>query len=107
MWTNKAGLRMVATVALLGLAQNIPVGPRLATVHVRVVAAETGQQLPCRLTVVDESGGLAALQTEKAPSIAVRPGVLYTATGGADFSLPRGRYTLYATRGSEYGLAMR
>jgi hypothetical protein len=76
-------------------------------VHVKVTSAETGRPLPCRLTIVDDKGNLAVVQAEKRAEIAVRPGVVYTATGEARFSAPRGRYTLYATRGPEYGLATR
>src|SRR5678816_4274102 len=59
----------------------------------------TRQPLPCRLTVVDKDGNLTALQIEKKPWLAVRQGVVYTATGEARFRLPEGRYTIYATRG--------
>ena len=35
----------------------------------------------------------------------MRPGVIYTADGTADFQLPAGEYTLYAGRGFEYDVA--
>lgn len=56
---------------------------------------------PSRITVTDSQGHLAALE---AP--AGRPGVVYTATGKADIKLPAGEYTVYASRGFEYSLAM-
>lgn len=39
--------------------------------------------------------------------VAYRPGVIYTGTGMASFSVRPGRYTLYGTRGLEYGLAQK
>jgi hypothetical protein len=76
-------------------------------VRVRVTEAGSGQLLPCRLTVLDADGKLATVEPEKAPWIACRPGVIYTGTGEAAFTLAPGRYTLQATRGPEYGLATR
>jgi hypothetical protein len=76
-------------------------------VRVRVTETGTGEALPCRLTLVDEQGQLAPFTAPKEPWLAYRTGVLYTGTGNASFSLPRGRYTLYATRGTEYGLVTR
>lgn len=78
-----------------------------ASVRVHVTDAGTGQPLPCRLTLLDKHGGMAEIAPEKQPGLAIRPGVVYTGTGEATFTLPRGRYTLYATRGLEYGLGQR
>ncbi|HUE73300.1 MAG TPA: CehA/McbA family metallohydrolase, partial [Pirellulaceae bacterium] len=36
--------------------------------------------------------------------LAVRPGIVYTASGQARFGLPAGKYTVYAGRGFEYSL---
>ena len=84
------------------VAQNPP-----GSVQVRVQDAGTGEPLPCRLTVVDEQGGLAVMSPVKQPGLAYRPGVIYTGSGEAAFTLQPGRYTLYATRGLEYGLGKR
>jgi len=78
-----------------------------ATLQVTVVDPATSAALPCRLTIVDREGTLAPIQAAPDPRIAVRPGVLYTADGQAKFSLPAGRYTVYATRGFEYGVDKR
>jgi len=78
-----------------------------ATVRVQVSDAGTGQPLPCRLTLLDERGGMAQITPVQQPGLAIRPGVVYTGTGEASFTLPKGRYTLYATRGLEYGLGTR
>jgi hypothetical protein len=99
---------VVSALALLGAlgASSFRAGERGAgTVLVRVTETKTGKPLPCRLTIVDSSGNLVAVQAEKSPKIAVRPGVIYTATGEARFTAPPGRYTVYATRGFEYSLA--
>jgi hypothetical protein len=77
-------------------------------VRVKLADKDSGVPMPCRLTVVDESGFLAPLiaLTPEHP-LAVRTGVIYTGDGSADFGLPAGRYTIFATRGSAYGLATR
>jgi hypothetical protein len=76
-----------------------------ATVKVEIISAESGQPMPGRITIVGESGALAALGSQSDAAHAVRPGVVYTADGSAEIRLPRGRYTLYAGRGFEYGVA--
>src|SRR5439155_8380493 len=47
---------------------------------------------------------LISLATPSSDTLAVRPGVIYTATGDAKISLPAGQYTIYAGRGFEYSL---
>ncbi|HEY5313874.1 MAG TPA: hypothetical protein VIK18_15200, partial [Pirellulales bacterium] len=76
-----------------------------ATVKVEIISAESGQPLPGRITIVNAAGALAALANQSDATHAVRPGVVYTADGSADIRLPRGRYTLFAGRGFEYGVA--
>lgn len=75
-----------------------------ATVRVRVIDKDTGQPLPARVTVVDGHGSLCSVGAESSSRLAVRPGVVYTADGQAEFGLPEGDYTLYAGRGFEYGI---
>ena len=55
---------------------------------------------PCRITIADSQGHLAALEATNG-----RPGVVYTATGKATIRLLPGDYTIYASRGFEYSLA--
>ncbi len=75
-------------------------------VRVRVSNRDTQAALPCRITVADAQGALAALSCDPArTNLAVRPGVVYTSDGSADIALPAGDYTIYATRGFEYGVA--
>lgn len=77
-----------------------------APVRVEVRGANGGL-LPSRLTVVGPDGTPAAIRPLQTRAVACRPGVLYTGTGAAEFSLPEGRYQLYVTRGPEYGLVTR
>ena len=65
---------------------------------------ENDQPIPARITIVDENNSLISIGTPSADTIAVRPGVIYTANGEAKLSLPAGQYTLYAGRGFEYSL---
>jgi hypothetical protein len=76
-----------------------------ATLNVQVVDSDSQAHLPARITVVNSSGALAALATRSSDTLAVRSGVIYTATGGAQIRLPAGQYTVYAGRGFEYSLA--
>jgi hypothetical protein len=73
-------------------------------VLVSVEEADAGP-IPCRLTVVDAQGSLMTVGADSRRGLAVRPGVIYTADGRASFGLPAGKYTLYAGRGFEYGVA--
>lgn len=76
-----------------------------ATVKVEIISAENGKPLPGRITIVNADGALAALANVSNATHAVRPGVVYTAEGLAEIRLPLGRYTLFAGRGFEYGVA--
>ena len=72
---------------------------------VQVTDADSGQPLPCRLTIVDADGSLQMTAATSSDELAVRPGVIYAARGRAKFGLPAGKYTVYAGRGFEYSLA--
>jgi len=78
-----------------------------ATLAVHVTDSDAKAPLPCRLTIVDAEGALAALlpgstnQTE----LAARPGVLYTRDGSASAGLLPGNYTVFASRGFEFSVA--
>ena len=74
-------------------------------VDVSVSDADSGEPLPCRLTVLDADGALMTTGATSDAHPAVRPGVIYTADGHAQFGLPAGDYTVYAGRGFEYGQA--
>lgn len=85
--------------------QNLGAWLSQQTIEVEVIDADSGQPLPCCLTIVDEHGSLAPLGMKSNDQLAVRTGVVYTSTGQARLSLPPGPLTLYATRGFEYSLA--
>jgi hypothetical protein len=81
-----------------------------ATLSVSVTDRADGTSIPCRITIVDEQGALAPLlavtnSTGGAPFIAVRPGVIYTGNGKARVGVRSGGYTIYASRGFEWGVA--
>jgi hypothetical protein len=69
-------------------------------------ATQTGKPVPtpCRITVVNADGSLVTTAAASNESLAVRPGVIYTANGKAKFDLPAGQYTVYAGRGFEYDI---
>ena len=74
-----------------------------ATVRVQVTE-KGGGPIPCRLTIVDADGYLAPIHAPADQPLAVRVGAIYTGDGRAEFGVPAGRYTIYATRGFEYGV---
>ncbi len=78
-----------------------------AALSVRVTEKGTNAPLPCRITIVDSEGRLAALMAKPEPAVAHRSGVAYTGAGRAELMLRAGRYTVYATRGPEYGVDSR
>ena len=95
---------------------DIEVGPiRLASVPpaqlfrqsliVGIKDVDNGKSLPCRITITDESGALAALHPAPGQRLAHRPGVIYLSHGRARIGLLPGRYTVYASRGFEYSVA--
>jgi hypothetical protein len=75
-----------------------------ATIELEVVDAATMSATPCRLTVIDAAGSLASVGAASGTGTAVRPGVIYTATGSVKFGLPAGEYTIMAGRGFEYSI---
>jgi hypothetical protein len=72
-----------------------------------LVTDDQGKAMPCRLTIVDSRGSLAALLRPMGdvPNMAVRPGVVYTGNGRAEIGLPAGEYTVFASRGFEWSVA--
>jgi hypothetical protein len=76
-----------------------------AALDVSVTDADTKQELPCRLTLVDAEAALAPLHAVEPHRLAVRTGVVYTPDGKARLGVRPGTYVLYANRGFEYGVA--
>lgn len=82
-----------------------PVARVLAEAAVEVTVTEDGRApVPCRITVLTREGALMTVGASSGPGLAVRPGVIYTASGKARFGLPAGEYTICAGRGFAYGL---
>ncbi len=78
-----------------------------ARVEVRVLDADSRQPLPSRITVLDESASLMTTGAESNQSLAVRPGVVFSANGSASLPLSAGKYTIVAGRGFEYTVDMK
>ncbi len=70
-----------------------------------VVDEAVGAFVPARVTIVDEAGVPAPIYYAETPSTAVRDGVIYVSRKETRLELPRGKYTSYATRGSEWSLS--
>ena len=80
-------------------------GDLLSQASLRLEVRENGGRVPARITVVDGKGFLAPLLAAPGAKLAVRPGVVYTGDGQGEVGVLPGDYTIYATRGPEYGLA--
>jgi hypothetical protein len=78
-----------------------------ATLHVQVSEKGGAGGLPCRITIVNADGVLSPIFATPDQRLAVRPGVVYTGDGQATLGLPAGDYTVFATRGPEYGVDSR
>lgn len=75
-----------------------------ASLHIEVYDKTSGALLPARITVANAEGALQTVGASSGGYLAVRPGVVYTGNGKASFGLPSGKFTIYATRGIEYGV---
>jgi hypothetical protein len=80
------------------------------SLNLAVTEAPGSQPIPCRITITDASGALAALiplsgTNTNSLAASTRPGVIYTRDGTARIGLMPGDYTLYASRGMEYSVA--
>jgi hypothetical protein len=71
---------------------------------VEVVDKATRQRMPVRVSIADRQGFLVPVGAASGNTLAVRTGAVYTANGLAEFFLPAGAYTVYASRGFEYGV---
>lgn len=71
-----------------------------------IIVSEHGSNLllPARITIVNEKRSLQTVSAFPEGDLAIRPGYVYTGNGKASLQLPAGVYTIYANRGSEYGI---
>jgi hypothetical protein len=74
------------------------------SIGINVFDDTTGERIPSRLTIVNARGILQPVSATPQESSAARVGHVYTASGQVSLGLPAGSYTLYATRGFEYGV---
>ena len=75
-----------------------------AALEVDVSEMNTTKLLPSKITIINTDGVLQSVTSSNKIDLAIRPGVVYTATGRAYISLPAGSYKIYAGRGFEYGI---
>ena len=84
---------------------------RAAATLAIVVSQENDADLPCRITIMDSRGSLAAIWDAQENvgatplPFAIRPGVVYTAAGRARIAVAPGDYTVVASRGFEWSVA--
>jgi hypothetical protein len=74
-----------------------------AALRITVADKSSGELIPSRLTITTAGQALQTM-TAAGECIAIRPGFVYTANGQASIGLPAGTYTIYANRGTEYGV---
>ncbi|HEX5175456.1 MAG TPA: hypothetical protein VFV83_00425, partial [Chthoniobacteraceae bacterium] len=84
---------------------------RAAATLAIVASQENDADLPCRITIMDNRGSLAAIWDAQENvgatplPLAIRPGVVYTAAGRARVAVAPGDYTVVASRGFEWSVA--
>jgi hypothetical protein len=66
---------------------------------------DSEKPLPGRITIVDAEGTLVPVGADSGNGLAIREGVVYTASGSASFGVAPGQYRILAGRGFEYGVA--
>jgi hypothetical protein len=71
---------------------------------VSVFDAETNALVPAKITIVEAKQTLQQVRVDSNDNLAVRTGCIYTGNGYASFSVPGGKYIVYASRGTEYGI---
>lgn len=78
----------------------------LKEAQVKVSISEKGSNraVPSRITITTMQKALQPIHVETGQPLAVRTGCIYSGSGQASFSLPEGRYKIYASRGFEYGV---
>nr|WP_295926655.1 CehA/McbA family metallohydrolase [uncultured Dyadobacter sp.] len=73
-------------------------------VNVRISEDEPKHLIPSRITITTLQKALQPVRATPGQPLAVRTGCIYTGNGQAAFSLPEGRYKVYASRGFEYSV---
>ncbi|MCF0072811.1 CehA/McbA family metallohydrolase [Dyadobacter sp. CY261] len=73
-------------------------------VNVSVLDKGLNHPVPSRITITTLQMALQPVRVTPGQPLAVRTGCIYTGNGKASFSLPEGKYKLYASRGFEYSV---
>jgi hypothetical protein len=60
--------------------------------------------IPSRLTILNDNNSLQPVNAINGDTLATRCGVIYSGTGNFSFTLPAGKYKVFASRGFEYGV---
>ena len=77
---------------------------RQATIRVSVRDKKSKEHCPSRITILNSAGSLQSVGGESNQHLAVRPGIVYTSSGIAEFGVPAGTYTIISARGFEYSI---
>ena len=102
-WIFCFGLWLIAKP---GFSDERPLDQELNQARIRIeVKNDAGESLPARITITNAEGSLQTVHTESVNHLAVRPGIVYSSTGQAEFGVPLGDYTITAGRGFEYSIA--
>ena len=75
-----------------------------ASVDIQIFDGNTNNFLPSRITIINNEGVLQTVSSSINENLAMRSGVVYTATGRALLDFPAGTYKIYVGRGFEYGV---
>ena len=75
-----------------------------ASVRINVRDEKSNAPSPSRITILNANGSLQTIGGESNQHLAIRPGIVYTSNGVAEFGIPPGTYTIFAGRGFEYSL---
>ncbi len=75
-----------------------------AVINLRVSENEQNRLIPSRITITTLDKALQPIDVKQGQPLAVRTGCIYTGNGQATFSLPEGKYKIYASRGFEYSV---
>lgn len=73
-------------------------------ISLQIFSKDRSELTPARITIVNRQKSLQTVGASSNSHLAVRPGVVYTGNGIAEFGLPEGIYTIYANRGMEYSV---
>jgi hypothetical protein len=75
-----------------------------ASVDIQIFEGNSNNLLPSRITIINNEGVLQTVFSSGNENLAIRSGVVYTATGKALLDFPSGAYKIYVGRGFEYGV---